>query len=217
MTTGGIAGGKTIMRTRHLLRGLALLLLASLAAPCHAAEPPGAPSAFVAELAHQALLPANSRTLSSADRRRRLEALLDEDFDVPRIARFVLGRYWRMASNTERQKFTAVFRDFIVQVYSQRFTDYDGESFRVIGQRAEGAASTLVYTEISQLSSGQPVKVEWRVIDKDGYRIIDMSVAGISMALAQREEFASALERNGGDLPSLIRQMQAKMSAQQSR
>jgi phospholipid transport system substrate-binding protein len=205
------------MRARYFIRALSLLLLASLAAPCYAAAPPGAPSAFVAELARQALLSVNSKTLSSADRQRRLEGLLDEDFDVPRISSFVLGRYWQKASDAERQSFSAVLRDFLVRIYSRRFTDYDGQSFRVVGQRAESATSTLVYSEIGQSVSGQPVKVEWSVVDSDRYRVIDMSVAGVSMVLAQREEFMSALERNGGDLSGLIRQLQAKTSAQQSR
>ena len=206
------------MRIRHLIQGFAILLLVSLSAPGFAAEfNGGAPSAFVAKLAHEALLSANSKTLTSADRQRRLEGLLDSDFDMPRIASFVLGRYWQKASDTERQEFAAVFRDFMLRVYSDRFTGYNGESFRIIGQRAENATSTVVYTEISEPASGQPVKVEWRVLEKSGYRIVDMSVAGISMALTKREEFASYLQRNGGDLSGLIRQLQVKMSAQQAK
>jgi len=136
---------------------------------------------------------------------------------VPRISSFVLGRYWQKASDAERQSFSAVLRDFLVRIYSRRFTDYDGPSFRVVGQRAESATSALVYSEIGQSASGQPVKVEWSVVDSDRYRVIDMSVAGVSMVLAQREEFMSALERNGGDLSGLVRQLQAKTSVQQSR
>jgi hypothetical protein len=45
--------------------------------------------------------------------------------------------------------------------------------------------------------------------------LLSANVAGVSMALAQREEFAAVLQRNGGDLSSLIRQLQVKMSAQQ--
>ena len=202
------------MRTRHVAYGLALLLLAALAAPGYAADDPGAPSAFVADLAHKALLSVNNKTLSSLDHQRQFEVLLDEDFDVPRIASFVLGHYWQKASDTERQDFTAVFRDFMVRTYSQRFTGYNDESFRVVRQRAEGANSTVVYTEISQPASDQPIKVEWRVSDREGYRITDVSVAGMSMALAQREEFSSSLQRSGGDVSSLIRQLQVKMSAQ---
>jgi phospholipid transport system substrate-binding protein len=73
----------------------------------------------------------------------------------------------------------------------------------------------VVYTEVDQPGSDQPLKVEWRVVDHDGYRIDDVSIAGISMALTQREEFSSSLQRNGGSVSSLIRQLHVKMSAQQ--
>lgn len=202
------------MRTRHLVYGLGLLLAANLAAPCYAAGDPDAPSIFIADLARQALRSADDKTLSYVDSERRFEGLLDKDFDVPRIASFVLGHYWQTASASERQEFTAVFRDFLARSYSQRFAEYGGEPFRVIRQRAESATSTVVYTEVGQPGSDQPLKVEWRVVDHDGYRIDDVSVAGISMALTQREEFSSSLQRNGGSVSSLIRQLQVKMSAQ---
>lgn len=203
------------MRTPHVVSGLAVLLLAGLSAPGYATESTPGQSAFVAELAHDALLSANSQTSSVADRQKRLEGLLDEDFDVPLIASFVLGRYWQNASDSERRKFTAVYRDFMVRAYAQRFTEYNGESFRITGQRDESATSTVVSTEISPIISEPPVKVDWRVVGKGGYRIIDIIVGGISMVLAQREEFASSLQRNGGDLASLIREMEVKLSAQQ--
>jgi phospholipid transport system substrate-binding protein len=204
------------MRIGHLVSSAVLLVLACIATPCDAAGAPDAASAFVAELAHQALLPGAGQALSAAERQRRFEGLLDTDFDVPKIASFVLGHYWQKASDAERQQFTAVFRDFMIRTYSQRFTEYDSDSFRIIRQREESATSTVVYSEIGEAGSDQAVKVEWRVADKDGYKITDLTVDGISMALAQREEFSSSLQRSGGDLQSLIRQLQVKMSAQKS-
>jgi phospholipid transport system substrate-binding protein len=195
------------MRIRHFIHGLAILLFAAYAAPGDAGEAAGQPSAFVTELARKALLSANSDTLSSADRQLHFGGLLDTDFDVPRIASFVLGRHWQTASHGDRRDFTAVFREFMLRVYSRQFAGYNVETFRIVGQRAEGAAGTVVYTEISQPVSGQPVKVAWHVVDRGGYRIVDMSVAGVSMALTKRAEFASYLQRNGGDLANLIRRL----------
>lgn len=75
------------MRGCHFVYNLAMLLFASLAVPCEAAEPAGSPSAFVTELAHEAPLFRSNRTLSSIERQRRLEGLLDVYFDMLRIAR----------------------------------------------------------------------------------------------------------------------------------
>lgn len=202
------------MRTR-LAYSFALLLLTSLACPSFGGQATGDASAFVAALAQKALRSGGDKALTASDRQRGFETMLDEDFDLPRIARFVLGRYWQEATDADRQEFTAVFRDFMVRSYSQRFTEYSGESFRIVGQRAESATSTLVYSEIAQSGSGQVLKIDWRVGSGNGYRILDMTVGGVSMALTEREEFASTLQRSGGGVPSLIRQMQIKMSAKQ--
>jgi phospholipid transport system substrate-binding protein len=202
-----------IMRASSVILGVVLPLLASVAAPAYAVPASGDASAFVAELAQNALRAGNDKALSVADRQRAFSALLDSDFDLPGIARFVLGRYWQTTNDSERQEFTTAFRDFMVRSYSQRFTEYRGETFRVVGQHTEGASSTLVDTEITQATSGQVVKMEWRVVARDAYKIMDMSVGGVSMVLTQRDEFAASLERSGGGVPSLVRQMNS--SAQQ--
>jgi phospholipid transport system substrate-binding protein len=201
------------MRIAPLAYGFALLLLAGVA-PC-AAQPSA--GAFVVEFAHSALHSGTDTTLSVADRQRGAEALLDKDFDLPAIAKFVLGPYWQQAKETERQEFITLFRDFMIRTYVQHFAGYDSDSFRVVGQRAEGIGSTVVETAINPSGSGQPIKMEWRVGSNSGagYKLLDVSVAGVSMALAQREEFVAVLQRNGGGLPTLIHQL--KMNASQSK
>jgi len=204
------------MRTRHFICGSVLLLFTSLAAPVAAIEPAGSPSAFVAEIAHKAPVFMGSRTLSSMDRQRRLEGLLEEYFDMPRIARFVLGNHWQSANGADRQKFAAVLRDILARTYSDRFTRYNRESFRVTSQRELDGANTVVSSEIGDPVLGEQAKVEWLVARGGGYRIIDMIIAGTSMAKVMRDDFGSYLKRTGGNLPNLIRELQAKLSAEKS-
>ncbi len=215
-TLGRRRPGRTIRCFRYIAYGFAAFLFTGVAAPGFAAEAPTEPSAFVSELARSALLSVTSETVSATDRQQRLGAFLDKDFDMPQIARFVLGRYWQKATETERQDFAAAYRNLMIRVYSRRFVRYSGESFRVVGQHPESATSTVVYTEMSQPASGPPLKVEWHVGNSDGYRITDITVAGISMALAQREDFRAFLQKNGGDLPALIQQLQVKTAALES-
>jgi len=55
--------------------------------------------------------------------------MLRQDFDLPEICRFVLGPYWRVASDAQRQEFGGLLEDYIVQVYGRRLASYDVESF----------------------------------------------------------------------------------------
>ena len=148
--------------------------------------------------------------LSEADRQLRFETMLEHDFDMPRIARSVLGRYWNGASDEERRAFASLFERWVVRTYAARLQQYSSEKVRVAGSRAEGDGA-VVTMEITP-HNGPPLKVEWRVSDRSGsLKIVDVDVAGISMALTEREEIASAIQRSGGTVAALNRTFAEKL------
>src|SRR5690348_16657517 len=106
-----------------LASGLAALLLA--AAPVRGVRAaPETAATFINDAGNAVMAHLNDPKVTQAQFKERLHALAVQDFDVPRIARFVLGRYWRTASDAERQQFVQAFQDYMVQVYAQRFGDY---------------------------------------------------------------------------------------------
>jgi phospholipid transport system substrate-binding protein len=131
---------------------------------------------------------------------------LKEDFDVPGISRFVLGPYWRGASKEQRHEFQRLLEDYLVRFYGQRFARYGGERLEVTGSRSD-ASGALVTSEILR-PYGPAITVLWRLDVRDGhYRISDVSVDGVSMALTQRTEFDGIIERNGGQIAALLTTM----------
>jgi phospholipid transport system substrate-binding protein len=170
------------------------------------------PSQFIDKLVNSALQVLAQHGLTEQQREQRFEQLLTQNFDVPRIARFVLGRYWRTASAAERARFIAAYRDFIVESYATQFSDYSGETVKVTGSRPETSDITIVSSEIIHPNGDPPVKVTWRVRKgAGGYKIIDVGVEGVSMMLTQREEFASVIERNGGTVAGLTAAIEHKL------
>ncbi len=71
-------------------------------------------------------------------RKDQFKSLADGAFDVPKIAQFVLGRYWRSASDQDKQQFVEAFEDYMINVYWSRFTSYNGETLRVSSAKDEG-------------------------------------------------------------------------------
>ena len=206
------------MRTLRTAYAAILLLVTGVAIPSQAADAQGqSPSEFIEAVAQIAIQAANNKSISLVERQRIFEELLNTKFDIPQIASFVLGQYWQMANDVDRETFTEAFRNYVLRSYSSRFFGYAGESLRVLGHRASNTNGTVVYTEIGEQGAGTALKLEWRVVDRGGYKIIDLSVSGISMAITKREEFASVLRRNGGDLPSLTRQLDIVATAQSSK
>ncbi|MGH6990325.1 MAG: MlaC/ttg2D family ABC transporter substrate-binding protein [Stellaceae bacterium] len=202
----------SVPRRAALIGLLSLTLLVPAVAPRAAVAPPSGPGHFINHLVNAALQVLAQHGLTAAQREQRFDQLLTQNFDVPRIARFVLGRYWRTASPAERQKFIDVYRSFIVVSYATRFSQYSGETVKVTHVRRETADISVVSSEIVHPNGEPPVKVSWRVRKgRNGYKIIDVGVEGVSMMLTQREEFASVIERNGGTVAGLTSAIEQKL------
>lgn len=130
--------------------------------------------------------------------------LLSDNFDMRTIARFSLGRYWKTASSSQKKEYLDLFEKNILEVYSKRFTEYKNQKVDIRDARAEGAADVLVTSYITSPDSPD-VKLDWRVRHKDGgYKIIDIMVEGVSMALTQRSDYSSVIQRGGGDVEVLL-------------
>ena len=184
-----------------------LFLLA--ANPLLAAPPPTDAVAFMSRLWTNAM-DALKQKGDPVLRRTRFAELFHEDFDGPGIARFVVGRYWRTASREEQQDFIKIFEDYVVFVYTARLGDFGGEHIDIRGSRNDGDG-VIVSTAIFGPRNTSPVNVDWRLVTDNGtYKINDIIVEGISMGVTQRSEFASVVQRNGGQLTGLIALMREK-------
>jgi phospholipid transport system substrate-binding protein len=193
-----------MMRIRAVV-GALLASVLLLATPCEATAQDA--RAFVATLGEQAIQVLGPNA-SSAQRLARFRELFHDDFDLPAIGQFVLGRYWRTATAQEQQDFLGLFQEYLVRAYSARLGAYGGEPFRVTGERQNGE-ETVVASEIIR-PSGNRIAVDWYLIGRGPYKIIDVYVAGVSMKVTQRDEFASVIQRNGGRVEALIAQLLAR-------
>jgi phospholipid transport system substrate-binding protein len=143
------------------------------------------PASLINSLVSEAIAEIKAPQESDEVRAAKFRALLEAGFDIPRISRFVLGRFWNGASAEERQKFATLFEDWIVGTYGARFRSYSGQTIKVTGTRKESDSA---------------------------YKVIDVSVEGISMALTQRDEIAAVADRNGGTAAGLNKAMEQRLA-----
>lgn len=179
------------------------------------ADHPGpSPRDFIESLAHEAVTALTASEISRPERIRHFRGLLADNFDVPLIGRWVLGRYWAAATDREKEEYIALFEDLIVATYVDRFDQYSGESLSVTRTVMEPGKDAVVFTEIVRPSgSGAPVRVDWRVHHgEDEYRIVDVYIEGMSMGQTQRSEFASVIRRNGGSIEGLLKVLREKVA-----
>jgi len=181
--------------------GIALLMLAGLAATPRGAAAQDAAS-FISSLGArglQALRP----SLSEAQKQAGFRELLENNFDLAGISRFVLGPYARVMSPGAQQEFEPLFRDYLAQVYTTRLSRYADAPFRVIGSKPWGG-ETVVNSQVTT-PGGSQVQIDWHIQNHSGrFLVTDVVVDGVSMKATQRSEFASVIQRNGGQPDALI-------------
>lgn len=159
---------------------------------------------FVVKLGKEAIEVLEATKDDEDARREAFKRILKASFDMDRIGKFAMGRYWAVATPAERRTYQTLFETMVIDVYSDRFANYSGQSFDVTGTQPAGKKDYIVNSVITG-DSGAPVKVDWRVRDQ---KIIDVIVEGVSMSVTQRSEFSSVIQRGGGQIASLIEHLQ---------
>jgi len=169
---------------------------------------------FLTELSDRAILQLTEPGITDAEKERRFREFIDEGFDIPAIGRFVIGRYWRKASSAEQQDFLATFKEMMVQRFLPVFGEYSGERLDVglVRPFAVGSNIFSVSSEVDR-PQGEPVKVDWRILQSDGgYKIVDIIAEGVSIAVTLRSEYNSVLKNNGGSVSALTRVLKDKIA-----
>lgn len=182
----------------------------------HAEQSQASAQTFIEGLAEKAIKALTAEGVTRDDRIKRFTVLLNNNFDVETIGKWVLGRYWRVASDAEKADYLKLFEEYVVITYVERFDQYTGEQLKVVKAVSEPGQDALVFSEIHRPTGGEPIRVDWRVRESaDVYKIIDVYVEGISMSQTQRKEFTSVIRANGGTVSGLndvLRQQIAKLS-----
>lgn len=199
------------MIRRRFIAALAAVAGLPFAGPVFAQNAVPEATAFIDSLAQRAIVGLTAKDIDTADRAARFRTLFTETFDVPTIGRFALGTPWRTASESDRAEYLKAFEDFIVATYATRFADYGGEAIRTTGSRRGDDGEVFVSSEFVR-AQGAPVRVAWRLrpTNPGGWRIIDVIIEDVSMAITQRDDFSSTIQRNGGRLSALIEALRGK-------
>jgi len=135
-------------------------------------------------------------------------ALVDQIADVPRITRFVLGKYARTATPAQRAQFDPLFQTYAQDVYQSRLSEYHGEKVRIDGSIVRGPGDVIVNSTVAGGKLDRPEHVGWRVLNSGaGWKIVDVEVSGVWLAITQQQDFVSTIDNAHGDVGVLIAQL----------
>jgi phospholipid transport system substrate-binding protein len=155
---------------------------------------------FIQDLGDKGIKTLTGKDLSEGERRKRFEALFVVAFDYDRIGKFVLGRFRRQINEADMKEYLSLFKDMVVRVYAARFGEYNQETFKVSGSRViDKKVDTMIVSSKIIRPNDSKIALEWHMYqDKTGgFKIFDVVVEGVSMALTQRSEFSAILQQGG--------------------
>ena len=165
---------------------------------------------FMRDIGDKVINLLTNKTISTQERTEQFRIILDTKFNMKSIAKFVLGRYWKQASAEEKEKFLALFESTTATTYATRFQDYTSEKLEITGSRPEKDGGVTVLSRIVR-PSGDPIAISWKIFEKKGtLRVYDIILEGISMGITQRSEFASVIQKGGGQIRALINALEKK-------
>lgn len=195
---------KPILLLPWLAAGVMALFVVFAATPAaQAQDKPGpdteAAKAFIMDLADKTIALLQSDE-SNEQKQADFATLLEEGVNTDYVSRFVLGRNWNTASKDQREEFRSLFKEYLLANLTERLAgQYDNQSFTVKNAVPAGTKDVLVRSEITQ-ANGKPLAIEWRVRKfGDNWQIIDIAAEGLSLAITQREEYGSVVQRKGMD------------------
>lgn len=194
---------------RRFLTALAAALLSVPPRPGSSATGAAPAARFVDSLGQKVIAILRDERLDRQARLERLTRIIDEATDLSLVARLVLGRYWREASEAQRKEYVTLFRALVLKTMADRLDSYGGETYEIVGTQQVDDRDTIVSTRIAR-PGGTPMAVDWRIRDQSGRLVlIDIVAEGVSMVVTQRSEVTEIAGRAG--LDGLLEEMRRRL------
>tara|TARA_Y100000590_G_scaffold467357_1_gene645980 strand:+ start:653 stop:1246 length:594 start_codon:yes stop_codon:yes gene_type:complete len=163
------------------------------------------PKEFIQEIVDEAkkvLINSNTKEFKT----KKLTDMALKIVDIKGIAYYTLGKYRKELNDEQMDEYLGLFEKYFLKSFTSRLTDYSDPKINVISAEVLNAKYTIVKSLLLATDKKPEVNIEWRVYTKNPEKplIRDLIIEGLSLARTQKEEFASVIETNNGDVTKLF-------------
>ena len=163
---------------------------------------------FVSNFADNAISILSNESINASQKNIQFTELVMSSIDMNLISKFVLSKYWKLATDDQKKAYQVAFKQYFISSYANKLDQYSGEKVVIV---SSNAAKKFVIVKSNIVRDGTDtlkIELDWRLLTRDGQtKIIDLSIEGISLIIAQREEFQSFLANNDNSLDALINKL----------
>ena len=148
-----------------------------------------------------------TKSISREDKMNELKLIAKDTVDIRGIGLYTLGSFRKNLSENEKNEYSDLFENYFLKTFSSRLSEYTNPKIEVKDKKVLNKNYTIVNSLLVGTSERPEVKIDWRIYTKnaDNPLIRDLIIEGLSLVRTQKEEFASILNSNNGDINSLFK------------
>ena len=148
-----------------------------------------------------------SENITKYEKIEKLKQIAKDTVDIQGIGLYTLGKARKKLNDKEKIIYSDRFEKYFLKSFSSRLAEYTNPEIDVFAKEVLNKNYTIVYSTLKATSERPEIKIDWRIYtkDPDNPLIRDLIIEGLSLARTQKEEFASVLNTNDGDIKSLFK------------
>ena len=148
-----------------------------------------------------------SDNISKEKKMAELQIIAKENVDIRGIGFYTIGQARKNLNDEQKKKYSELFEKYFLKSFSSRLAEYTNPEIDVKSKEILNENYTIVYSVLKATNERPEVKIDWRIYTKDQNNplIRDLIIEGLSLARTQKEEFASILNSNDGDINALFK------------
>jgi phospholipid transport system substrate-binding protein len=168
------------------------------------------PREFVNELVNDAINKLSDKNLTNEEKSKYIEKIALENVDIKALSLYTLGELRKSSEKKDLKNYQIAFEKYFLKSLTTRLSDYSSSKFEVTDFEKKSVNYTIVNSKVTPGEGDPQIKIDWRIYtkQKDKPLIRDLIVEGLSLARTQKEEFASILSSNNGDINILIEKLE---------
>ena len=151
-----------------------------------------------------------SKNILKEEKINQLKVIAKETVDIKGVGFYSLGSARKTLNENQINKYLEFFEDYFLKSFSSRLSEYSNPKIEVQDKDILNKNYTIVKSILIATSNRPEIKIDWRIYTKnrDNPLIRDLIIEGLSLARTQKEEFASILNSNNGDINALYKALE---------
>ncbi len=151
-----------------------------------------------------------SKNISKEEKIDELKNIAKETVDIKGVGFYSLGSTRKTLDDNQKKQYLLLFENYFLKSFSSRLSEYTNPEIDVTNKEILNKNYTIVNSILVATENRPEVKIDWRIYTKNPNNplIRDLIIEGLSLARTQKEEFASILNSNDGDINALFKTLE---------